>query len=107
MSKYRPAWHARGAADDCPSYPQAEGKHAVGMHSIDAPLTQVIQHHEGEDLGRVGGALDRSHVIVGMGVLMLARPEIGGRDPDMVEVALVEGGRRKVCLRRLAQHYFA
>src|SRR5262249_30799185 len=67
-------------------------------------LRQVIQHHERVHLGRIGRALDRGHVVIGVGVLVFAGAEIRRPDADVVEVALIERGRRVVGLRRLAQH---
>src|SRR5215831_5689172 len=70
-------------------------------------LCEVVQQHEGKDPGRVGGTLDRRHVVVGMRVLVLAGTEIRGRDAGVVEVALVEGRRRVIGLDRRPQHDFA
>src|SRR5215469_3996733 len=70
-------------------------------------LREIVQHYERVNLGCIGGALDRGHVVIGVGVLMFAGAEIRRRDAGVVEVALVESGRRVVGLGRLAQHDLA
>jgi hypothetical protein len=62
---------------------------------------------KGVHLGGIGGALDRGHVVIGVGVLVFAGAEIRRHDADVVAVALVEGGRGVVGLARLAQHDLA
>jgi len=68
---------------------------------------EIIQHHERVHLGRIGGALDRGHVVIGVGVLVFAGAEIRRHDADVVQVALVEGRGRVIGLGRLAQHDLA
>src|SRR5262245_5771529 len=75
--------------------------------SFPDPLREVLQHHVSVDARRVDRALDGCHVVVGVRVALLARPEIRSRYAHVVEVTLVKGGRGVVGLGGPAEHRLA
>ena len=65
----------------------APGEYHGGL-SAEAPDDQ-----EGEHLRGIERAIDRRHVEIGMGELVLARPIIAALDADVIEIALIERAR--------------
>jgi len=67
---------------------------------------EIAADDQRKNLGAVNAAIDRSHVVVGVGELLLARSIIGCLYTDMVEISLVKGTLPKVLLRPVAEHRF-